>query len=156
MAFGRQDGPKDLRFSSFKKQVSLASSARLPGISNLGRSGQQYHLCYNLKHIAIESEGGFSMIRQAAIHHQFDVVTGKTLWLVTAGRRSLQERYKSKYYGAIRRIQALNTYRFNWERRKGREQIIREPTRMSSVKFSGPCHVLLLVNRELEMVSQVT
>ncbi|KAI3334836.1 hypothetical protein F4824DRAFT_168977 [Ustulina deusta] len=93
MAFGRQDGPKDLRFSGFKKQVSLASSARLPGISNLGRSGQQYQLCYNLKHIAIESEGGFSMMRQAAIHHQFDVVTGKTLWLVTAGRRSLQERY---------------------------------------------------------------
>ncbi|KAI8951169.1 hypothetical protein F4801DRAFT_601469 [Xylaria longipes] len=94
MAFGGQDEPKDLRFSSFKKQVSLASSARLPEIPDLGRSGQQYQLCYNLKHISREDEGGFSMIRQAAIHHQFDVVTGKTLWIVTAGRRSLQERYK--------------------------------------------------------------
>ncbi|KAI0451729.1 hypothetical protein F5B21DRAFT_485897 [Xylaria acuta] len=94
MAFGRQDEPKDLRFSSFKKQVSLASSTRLSEISGLGRSGQQYQLCYNLKHVAREKERGFSMIRQAAIHHQFDVVTGKTLWVVTAGRRSLQERYK--------------------------------------------------------------
>ncbi|KAI0439896.1 hypothetical protein F4803DRAFT_21233 [Xylaria telfairii] len=94
MAFGRQDEPKDLRFSSFKKQVSLTSSARLPAIPGLGRSGQQYQLCYNLKHIAVEKGGGFSMIRQAAIHHQFDVVTGKTLWIVTVGRRNLQERYK--------------------------------------------------------------
>lgn len=94
MAFGRQDEPKDLRFSSFKKQVSLAPSARLPEMVDLGRSGQQYQLCYNLKHVSREKEGGFSMIRQAAIHHQFDVVTGKTLWLVTSGRRSLQERYK--------------------------------------------------------------
>ncbi|RWA06080.1 hypothetical protein EKO27_g9025 [Xylaria grammica] len=94
MAFGRQDEPKDLRFSSFKKQISLASSARLPKISDLGRSGQQYQLCYNLKHIARDTKGDFSTIRQAAIHHQFDVVTGGTLWIVTAGRRSLQERYK--------------------------------------------------------------
>lgn len=101
MAFGQQDEPKDLRFSSFKKQVSLASSARLPEIPGLGRSGQQYQLCYNLKHIAVEKGRGFSMIRQAAIHHQFDVVTGKTLWIVTAGRRSLQERYKGEYCGAI-------------------------------------------------------
>ncbi|KAI1123859.1 hypothetical protein F5Y10DRAFT_43510 [Nemania abortiva] len=95
MAFGRQDEPKDLRFSSFKKQVSLAPSARLSEIQALGRSGQQYQLCYNLKHIDIEENGEFSTIRQAAIHHQFDVVNGKSLWIVTAGRPSLQERFKS-------------------------------------------------------------
>ncbi|KAI1427719.1 hypothetical protein F5Y12DRAFT_736622 [Xylaria sp. FL1777] len=93
MAFGRQEKPTDLRFSSFKKQVSLAPSARMLEILGLGRSGQQYQLCYNLKHIAGKSGRGYS-IRQAAVHHQFDVVNGKTLWVVTAGRRDLQERYK--------------------------------------------------------------
>ncbi|KAI1739729.1 hypothetical protein F4680DRAFT_134205 [Xylaria scruposa] len=94
MAFGRQEVPKDLRFSSFKKQVSLAPSVRMPKIPELGRSGQQFQLCYNLKHVARKDDGGFSNIRQAAFHHQFDVLTGKTLWIVTAGRRDLKERYK--------------------------------------------------------------
>ncbi|TRX91143.1 hypothetical protein FHL15_007931 [Xylaria flabelliformis] len=94
MAFGQQEEPKDLRFSSFKKQVSLAPSVRMPNIPELDRSGQQFQLCYNLKHIARKDNVGFSNIRQAAFHHQFDVITGKTLWIVTAGRRDLQERYK--------------------------------------------------------------
>ncbi|GAP90374.2 hypothetical protein SAMD00023353_4900580 [Rosellinia necatrix] len=94
MAFGRQDEPEDLKFAGFKKQVSLAPGARLPEIPGLGRSGQQYQLCYNLKRISTMADGKFSTIRQAAIHHQFDVVTGKTLWIATAGRRELQERYK--------------------------------------------------------------
>ncbi|KAJ3578537.1 hypothetical protein NPX13_g2028 [Xylaria arbuscula] len=93
-AFGLQEKPQDLRFSSFKKQVSLAPSARMQKIAGLARSGQQYQLCYNLKHSTKNTEGGFS-IRQAAIYHKFDAVTGKTLWLVTAGRRDLHERYKS-------------------------------------------------------------
>ncbi|KAJ8127886.1 hypothetical protein O1611_g5750 [Lasiodiplodia mahajangana] len=95
MAFGSQDEAKDLGFSSFKTQVCLAPRVRLPEIQSLGRSGQQYQLCYNLKHIDMDEKGEFSLIRQAAIHHQFDVVTGKALWIVTAGRFNLQQRFKS-------------------------------------------------------------
>jgi hypothetical protein len=33
-------------------------------------------------------------IRQAAIHHQFDIVYGPALWIVTKGNKDIKERFK--------------------------------------------------------------
>ena len=54
----------------------------------LGRSGCQFQLSYNLKVIRrSSSETGLGReewaIRQAALHHQFDVEEVTTLWIVT-------------------------------------------------------------------------
>ncbi|KAI0515078.1 hypothetical protein F5B22DRAFT_646955 [Xylaria bambusicola] len=57
-----------------------------------------------------EYSGSIASPRQAAFHHKFDVITGKALWIVTAGRRDLQERYKRKYYRDIILVGYLPTF----------------------------------------------
>ncbi|KAF4630836.1 hypothetical protein G7Y89_g7300 [Cudoniella acicularis] len=98
--FGSQSDPRDLRFSSFRQQTILEDPPRLVAIPELGRSGRQFQLCYNLKGVTMKSKNAKNeklsewSIRQAAIHHQFDVVYGTTLWIVTKGRLDLQQRFK--------------------------------------------------------------
>jgi hypothetical protein len=67
----------------------------------LGRSGRGYQLCYNLKTAVNKSELSMEKpdlkdedwsIRQAAFHHQFDVVTGTTLWITASGHEDVQNR----------------------------------------------------------------
>jgi hypothetical protein len=72
-----------------------------PAVSSLGRTAWGYQISYNLK--AIESrdenqqvpEPGFPIeekwsFRQAAFHHQFDVVLGTTLWITTSSHEDIQ------------------------------------------------------------------
>lgn len=66
----------------------------------LGRSGRHFKLCYNLKGVTLKKESNENIklnewsIRQAAVYHQFDVVNGTTLWIVTKGRTDILDRYK--------------------------------------------------------------
>jgi len=96
--FGSQAEARDLRFSGFREQTTLKKPARGPIIPALGRSGRQFQLSYNLKAVACRSKSGTDIskqqwsIRQAAIHHQFDVEEGTTLWIVTQGNLSIKER----------------------------------------------------------------
>lgn len=99
--FGSQSEPLDLRFSGFREQTTLSQPLyERIAAPNLGRSGRQYQLCYNLKGTTLKSEDKMDTslsewsIRQAAIHHQFDVVQGTTLWIITKGSLDIQERYK--------------------------------------------------------------
>ena len=94
--FGLQDEPRDLRFSGFREHTTLAQSARVAGIPALGRSGRQFQLCFNLKGVSqvpIPQKPGTIRwsIRQAAIHHQFDIEFGTTLWIITKGDRDLRD-----------------------------------------------------------------
>lgn len=96
--FGTQDEPRDLRFSSFREQTLISKPARGPAVPCLGRSGRQFQLCYNLKASNCTSPAGTKLqskewsIRQAAIHHQFDVETGTSLWIVTKGDKEIKDR----------------------------------------------------------------
>lgn len=99
--FGLQSEPRDLRFSGFWEQTLLTSPALGPTVLSLGRSGRQYQLCYNLKSVSCKPGQTMSLedkdwsIRQAAFHHQFDVVEGTTLWIVTQGRHEIMDRIKN-------------------------------------------------------------
>jgi hypothetical protein len=91
--FGLQARPRDLRFSGFREQTLLSNPPRVPAMSSLGRSGRQFQLCYNVKapfHKTAPHK--IWTIRQAAIHHQFDVVEGTSLWVVTKGDLELKAR----------------------------------------------------------------
>ncbi|KZL74371.1 hypothetical protein CT0861_10670, partial [Colletotrichum tofieldiae] len=98
--FGLQSEARDLRFSSFREQISLKPSSSAFGISTLGRSGRQYQLCYNLKGMAVESPDAADpmkneySIRQAAFYHRFDAVGGNSLWIVTKGGDDISRRFK--------------------------------------------------------------
>ena len=98
--FGAQSDAKDLRFSGFREQTMISDPPRAPTIPALGRSGRHFQLCYNLKGVSFKKKNLENIklnewsIRQAAVYHQFDVVTGKTLWIVTKGRLDIQQRFK--------------------------------------------------------------
>lgn len=95
--FGAQSEPHDLRFSSFREQTTLTDPPRSRAVPGLGRSGRQYQLCYNLKCVALKSEDKTKFmlnewsIQQAVIHHQFDIVEGRMLWIITKGSLDFQE-----------------------------------------------------------------
>jgi hypothetical protein len=99
-AFGQQTRPHNARFSGFREQTSLAPSFQEHAIPDLGRSGRHFQLCYNLKSVACTSAAGTPeaqkqwSIRQVAICHQFDVVEGTTLWVLTKGALDLKDRIK--------------------------------------------------------------
>jgi hypothetical protein len=98
--FGTQNEARDLRFSGFRDQTFLkqTTSPRPLEIESLKRSGRRYQLSYNLKAVASKSLAGTEVsnqqwyIPQAAFHHQFDVVHGTALWIVTQGHSSIKER----------------------------------------------------------------
>lgn len=98
--FGVQTEACDLRFSGFREQMTLSDPPRGLKALELGRSGRQYQMCYNLKGVTLKIEDSMQpkrnqwSIRQAAIHHQFDIVEGTTLWIVTKGSLDLLERFK--------------------------------------------------------------
>ena len=91
--FGKQGKPKDIGYSGFREQTLLSDPPRGPAVSTLGRSGRQFQLSYNLKAPFFKtSTDSLWTIRQAAIHHQFDVITGTSLWIVTKGNTELKNR----------------------------------------------------------------
>jgi hypothetical protein len=98
--FGEYSDQRDLRFSGFREQSLMNETQRGLVAPGLRRSGRQFQLCYNLKCASLvkaDKEVPMSnewSIRQAAIHHQFDVIEGTTLWIVTKGHLDLQQRFK--------------------------------------------------------------
>lgn len=97
--FGTNNEARDLRFSGFREQTTLKNtpSPRALEIDSMERSGRQYQLSYNLKAVACKNApADFTKkdwsIRQGAFHHQFDVVKGTALWIVTQGHLSIKER----------------------------------------------------------------
>jgi hypothetical protein len=96
--FGLRITPKELRFSGFREQTLFDEQCGL--IHGLGRSGRHFQLSYNLKSIIRTSpptkkrERHTWSIRQSAIHHQFDIVYGTTLWIMVKGNLELQQRIK--------------------------------------------------------------
>lgn len=98
--FGEQIDPSDLRFSGFKRRMTLSPSPSAPQglrLPQLGRSGRGFQLCFNLKCVFLKKSTGPRVRwqwspRQAAFHHQFDIDPGTTLWIMTAARNELEQR----------------------------------------------------------------
>lgn len=97
-SFGAKIEPRDFRFSAFCEQTLLNYPVRGPAVPGLGRSGRQIQLSFNLKGVSCISSAKLSAsekmwsMREAAIHHQFDIELGTTLWIVTKGNLELKER----------------------------------------------------------------
>lgn len=92
--FGKQEKPRDLGYSGFREQTLLSAPPCL-AVQELGRSGRQYQMSYNLKAPFFNVSDKLWSIRQAAIHHQFDIVEGTSLWIVTKGDLELKTRVES-------------------------------------------------------------
>jgi hypothetical protein len=89
----------ELRFSGFKAEKTLTNPDPDLTIPALNRSGLGFQMCYNLKSVWVkdknETEGVIVntswKIRQAVIHHQFDLVKSTQLWILGDPRGSMHE-----------------------------------------------------------------
>ncbi|OJD33251.1 mitosis inhibitor protein kinase swe1 [Diplodia corticola] len=94
LTFGRREHGQELHYGGFRSESRLLdSSTRIPEI---GRSGRDFRLCYNLKsveHSPKQTDWPWS-VRQTAIHHTFDIVTGRASWIVVKGDGLMENRVK--------------------------------------------------------------
>ena len=94
--FGYQANERDLHVGGFRYQTRLPETKRGLSVPELGWSGRDYRLCYNLKSIEQAQGGGEPWsIRQAAVHHSFDVESGQVSWIVVKANKLLQNRITS-------------------------------------------------------------
>lgn len=90
--FGKQDIPRDFRFSSFKR---VAHQSKTPGVwdvPQLGRSGQGYHICYNMKSVERKSSNAHMpwSLEQTVVYHSYDTLTGQAFWIILKGNDSIR------------------------------------------------------------------
>ncbi|KAL0253079.1 hypothetical protein SLS55_010529 [Diplodia seriata] len=94
LTFGRREHAQELHYGGFRSESRLLdSSMRIP---EMGRSGRNFRLCYNLKSVERsprQTDWPWS-VRQTAIHHTFDIVTGRAAWIVVKGDGLMENRVK--------------------------------------------------------------
>lgn len=94
--FGMQEYLQDFYFSGLREETRLSSAATGLVIPELGRSGREIRLCYNLKSVErLSSDEHWPWsIRQTAICHSFDIEHGKAFWIMIKGNKLIQRRIK--------------------------------------------------------------
>jgi hypothetical protein len=91
--FGKQVYARDFHFSGFREESRLVYDSKDAGIPGLGRSGIGLKLCYNLRSVERSSEPSLPWsIRQTAVYHDFDLETGRTLWVIVKGNKLIKNR----------------------------------------------------------------
>ena len=94
--FGRQEYAHDFHFSGFRECTRLTSVDRGLNIPELGRSGREIQMCYNLKSAEpSKSQRDWPWsIRHCALHHSYDIETGRAHWIIIKGNRVIRDRIK--------------------------------------------------------------
>ncbi len=106
LEFGGHKHDRGKLYIGFQNQTRLKYTPSL-AVDYLGRSGQQFQLCYNLKSVGRLTESSVGRwaesghlapcydqwsFRQGAFHHQFDQVKGTALWIITRADLDLKKR----------------------------------------------------------------
>lgn len=101
--FGKQLYTYDFQFSSFRHETRLADHFKSLEITELGRSGRRFQICYNLK--AVESKREDPCwpwsSRQTAVYHSFDVVKIQSTWIVVKANDEIRNRLKEVEAAAL-------------------------------------------------------
>ena len=95
--FGEQQYEEGFHFTGFRQDNRLNSLDRGLSIQDLGWSGRELRLCYSLKSVEpSESQRYWPWsVRTTAVHHGFDIVTGRAVWIVVKGDGLMKSRIKS-------------------------------------------------------------
>lgn len=92
--FGFQRYAEDFYFSGKREDNRMLASDKALIIPELGRSGRELRMCYSLK--SVEPTGSSPKwpwsVRQTALYHSFDIVTGKAFWMVIKGNSEIKDR----------------------------------------------------------------
>ncbi|OCL07328.1 hypothetical protein AOQ84DRAFT_409163 [Glonium stellatum] len=95
--YGRQQYAQDFHFSGSREENRLAETEGGVLIPELGRSGRDIRLCYNLK--SAEPSNGQKGLpwstRQTAVYHSFDIETGQAFWMIVKGDKLMRDRITS-------------------------------------------------------------
>jgi hypothetical protein len=92
--FGKQIHAEDFYFSGFREESRLDPRQRGLQIMQLGRSGKEIRICYNLRSVEelpSKDRPAYS-IRQSAMYHSFDLETGQSLWINVKGNKLIRDR----------------------------------------------------------------
>lgn len=108
--FGRQEHARDLNFSGFRQESRLEPFYNHLEIPELGRSGRELRMCYNLKSVEqSEHQPHFPWsIRQTAIYHSQDLETGKAFWIIVKGDELIKKRIQDSI-GVSKRVNELDS-----------------------------------------------
>jgi hypothetical protein len=98
LSFGRRHYAQKFPYGGISVERRLSDASRGLVLRQLGRSGRDYSLCYNLRSVepTPEQEGLPWSIRQMAIYHSFDVVTGHSVWIVVKANDLVEKRVKEE------------------------------------------------------------
>ena len=93
-SFGQQARAQDFHYSCFRQRTRLSSSRQGLKIIELGWSGRDFQVCYNIK--SVESSSSQTpwpwSIRHCAISHSFDVENIRPTWIIVKGDRLIEKR----------------------------------------------------------------
>lgn len=92
--FGHQIYPKDANFSGLRAESPFRSRQCAVELPELGRSTDEWRLCYNLRSVEPGRVNQAWCIRQAAIYQTLDLKTGRALWVVVKGNSLIRNRVK--------------------------------------------------------------
>ncbi|KAF5593784.1 uncharacterized protein FSUBG_9692 [Fusarium subglutinans] len=96
-SFGQSTEPLDYHMTGFDGSDTLDTpQSEILQIPKLGRSGREHTVQYLLRSVEKSTERGQVVwhIRQLAVHHKFDFITGKSFWLSIKANSVVQERLK--------------------------------------------------------------
>ena len=93
LPFGHQSQALDEYFSAFRQRTMTSAKRHSIAIPELGWSGSEIQMCYNLRSVErAELSNREWFIRQYAVFHSFDVVNGRTNWIIVKGNHDLKKR----------------------------------------------------------------
>ena len=101
MIFGKQSHPQHFHQSYFRHRTRLGDngfkkSSRSLAIPDLGWSGRDLQLCYNLKSVERSSQGDWPWsIRDCVVDHSFDVEFVRIIWVIVKGDSLVRDRIQS-------------------------------------------------------------
>jgi len=90
--FGDHYHATDFNSSGFYSENRLSDDIKALHHSELGRSGKDFRMCYNLKSVEPSQDEGQWSICHTAVYHSFDVVAGKAVWIFIKGNLLIRRR----------------------------------------------------------------
>ncbi|KAI8663048.1 hypothetical protein NCS56_01110100 [Fusarium sp. Ph1] len=82
-------------FTHFWNEDYLGSQHHQSGLSAIGRSGIRIQHCFNLLGVERSRDKKGWELRQTAAYHSYDVIEGRTLWVILKGDNTMRKRLES-------------------------------------------------------------
>lgn len=90
-------------FTHFRNEDYLGAQHQQRGLSAMKRSGIRIQHCFNLLGIERSRDKKGWELRQTAAYHSFDIIEGRTLWVLLKGDNTMRKRLESTTEESIKK-----------------------------------------------------